>query len=1714
MRLLQGFVIILCVGSLFLPASADAGRWISLTDGAEPGSPPTVTVISSDESETVLSVEATGFWVDDVEMNGEIFQKISFPDEGYMRNLGEPELPVIGRMVVVPDLKGISMDTAVSGETVLEGYRINPAQKKYRSSIPVEFKFNREVYSSSKPYPSQAASKGRPSIMRDYRFVRVEFHPVRYIGSEEKLIVNNEITVTLRYEGPAQINPHYQEAGESISPTFAVLYKEYFINYNYLPEREKDAAEPLLIICYDEFATEMDEIVQWKTRRGLPVTLTLLSDIGTSADDIQDYLQEAYDTWSPKPVYVWLIGDGGEIPTNYGIGGCASDYMYTTLEGSDIDPDVFIGRLSAQTGTEVANQTTKFITHESTPQTGEEAAMYLNATGVSSSDGYPVNDDTRLDRIKDSWIDYGIDSVDRLYISNGQATPANIIDVLDEGRFWITYMGHGDRTGWTSTNPKFSNSHIDQLNNEARSCFVVDIACQNGAFVSGSDCFGEHWLKVGTAAEPKGAVGCYSSSTNTAWDESGELGEGITYAYTEEDMTTYGAAAMGAMLYLEEQMGSGSNVEEVFQQFVLFGDPSIHVYAGELIDPVVTHDPFIPLGSVDFQVTVTDGSNPIEGAVVSAWLPGEFYEVELTDASGVAVLSLESSIYGDAFLTVTGNNIRPHEEIVPVMIPSCGIVTFNQAKYHCSAELELRVWDTDLNTDPGVVDTAEADISSDSEPAPEIINLTETGADTNEFLGTIMLSETESGPGYLLVSHEDVIIAHYYDEDCEGEPVDVYETAEADCEGPTISGVSFFNVTDTQAIITWTTDEASDSAVYYGFDTPPTESVALSESVTEHVVLLEGLDNCSKYYFYVTSTDGSGNTAIDDNSGEYFYFNTLGHFVLLEEMMDADPGWTVSGGDWEFGQPTGQGGSYGDPDPTSGYTGDNVYGYNLNGDYTNSMPAYHLTTPPLDCSMASGTTLTFYRWLGVEQPTYDHAVLSVSNDGTNWDEYFHNEGTISDGDWVECTYDISASADGQSTVYIRWSIGPTDSGWTYCGWNIDDVEVSYLAPCNVPILTHDSHTINDQAGNANGEPNPGECIVSEITLYNNSGIDATNISATVSETSEYVSVTNPDITFPDISAHEYGSSIGPHLAWDIDSSAPDGAIVQFSISWTSDEGSGNTAFSATIMKPILNYTNHTIDDCTGDNDGIADPGESIVLPVLLTNSGHGIAMNVAGTLSTSSEHIVMVDDAGAWNDIPGEESGWSIDDFGFEVSPDAPLGEMVEATLQVYGDGFLNTFNFTFGIGALPVLVIDDDSGDHAAVFTDVLANNGYLVTEETPAGTDPGEWPAYTFIVWSSGDSSEPVSQSAWCDNLESYVADGGKLLIEGGEIAYDFYWSDPDFLENVCHVSDWNGDSSGDLELAAADHPIAFSPYELPSTIQHAYSSYYDEDACDAASDAEIVFGWSSASGGGLIVYDDDTDPGNGGQIAFYSYSIGNVEIDLQDKMIVNTAAWLAGGGGALPTPTPSFTHGPPTYTPSYTPTYSPTSVPPTNTPTFTPTSSPTDIPPTYTPTETPTEVPPTWTPTSTPTGIPTDIPTQIPTYIVTETPTAVLTGTPSFIPSPTPNSINIQVILNLNTFRPQDDFILECRIVNPGPFLELNEFIILEVYGSYWFYDDWTQNFDYVPIEIPAYSDETESILQFVWPEGAGTADGLKFYAALLDNAFNLVTDIDVITWGFEE
>ena len=82
-----------------------------------------------------------------------------------------------------------------------------------------------------------------------------------------------------------------------------------------------------------------------------------------------------------------------------------------------------------------------------------------------------------------------------------------------------------------------------------------------------------------------------------------------------------------------------------------------------------------------------------------------------------------------------------------------------------------------------------------------------------------------------------------------------------DTTPPVISNVLSGNITASSAVITWTTDEASNSTVEYGLTTSYGSTASNATNVTSHSITLNNLSANTLYHYRVKSTDAAGNTA-------------------------------------------------------------------------------------------------------------------------------------------------------------------------------------------------------------------------------------------------------------------------------------------------------------------------------------------------------------------------------------------------------------------------------------------------------------------------------------------------------------------------------------------------------------------------------------------------------------------------------------------------------------------------------------------------------------------------------------------------------------------------------------------------------------------------------------------------------------------------------------
>jgi hypothetical protein len=233
--------------------------------------------------------------------------------------------------------------------------------------------------------------------------------------------------------------------------------------------------------------------------------------------------------------------------------------------------------------------------------------------------------------------------------------------------------------------------------------------------------------------------------------------------------------------------------------------------------------------------------------------------------------------------------------------------------------------------------------------------------------------------------------------------------------------------------------------------------------------------------YYVSAQTTTGTTCTDPSNAPTSFYSTTsgtGTITVYQDDFSSNQGWTGLGGagEWTIGGCTGGGsGQYGGHDPATDHSpsgANNVLGNDLTaspgGDYSNNLgQTYWITSPAIDCSGSTNISLSFWRWLGVERNLYDHAYFAVKNSSGTWTNIFANGSTtIDESAWTQYTYDVSAYANNNPNFQMRFGIGTTDVGWTYCGWNIDDIAVTAVA-CDTANNGTIAGTVTDSQGDVN-----------------------------------------------------------------------------------------------------------------------------------------------------------------------------------------------------------------------------------------------------------------------------------------------------------------------------------------------------------------------------------------------------------------------------------------------------------------------------------------------------------------------------------------------------------------------------------------------------------------------------------------------------------------------
>jgi len=646
------FLALLLLTAAAVSHAEDLNRIIPL-DADQSQKEAAVSLLDKSSDGITLQFNAPYIEVTAQEKSGENFQLINMPGAELDGLEGEPALPLITRLVAIPDGFTLRVKNIETNNQTLEG-TFNPWPAQGLKDVTDEsFAIDREYYQGAKRAGSAPlVTVGEPGLLRGERVVPVRFHPVVWNASAGQLDAASEISVS--FEFVASDDGNNSRGSRLIPESFASMYESEIIGYQRNGEVMDGLGSYLVIYPNNSTVlTNLQPLVEWRQRQGYNVLLASTAETGTSTSSIKSYIQSQYNNLSIPLEFVVLVGDAGgsvAIPTyreNYSGYNGEGDHEYTLLEGGDVLSDVHLGRLSVSSATELANVVSKIVKYESTPYMGDSG--WFARAGLAGDPGASGYSTIWINQwVKHQLLDMNYTQIDTIWSGNFATA---MMATINAGKSIFTYRGYYGMSG-------MSSSHINSLNNGDMLPFAMIPTCDTGSFSSDSSCRSEAFFR-NSHGGGIASIGTATTGTHTRYNNC--MFQGVMEGVLNSGDSRVGPGLSRGKLHLYRNYydREPERVEIWSTWNNLMGDPATALWSAIPRTPTVEYSTNLTSGANSLPVSVLNGGLPWVGARVTVFRKDQLQVSAVTDASGHVNLPLSGLIDGEYLVTVTGRNLKP-----------------------------------------------------------------------------------------------------------------------------------------------------------------------------------------------------------------------------------------------------------------------------------------------------------------------------------------------------------------------------------------------------------------------------------------------------------------------------------------------------------------------------------------------------------------------------------------------------------------------------------------------------------------------------------------------------------------------------------------------------------------------------------------------------------------------------------------------------------------------------------------------------------------------------------------------------------------------------------------------------------------------------------------------------------------------------------------------
>ena len=305
---------------------------------------------------------------------------------------GLPNLPFENRYIAVPRGAKVSVKVKEKASQTIQNIDLLPAaplQLNGEDKRP-PLRWDMDVFGKDANFPNENVAITQTTQIRGLDVVLLNVTPFRYNPVRKTLEVIYDMDIEIRFEGgDGQFgDPRYR------NPAWDGILRDLVINSDMLPEahyyehlskaiRDGEEGCEYLIITIDNpnFKAWADSLKQFRTKQGILTKVVTTTDCGSNAaEDIRDYILNAYDTWAIPPAAVLLFGGNHATSSNFGLKPFfftsppswghtytyATDNPFSDMNGDSI-PDLALSRMTVLDANECQLMVEKLINYELDP---------------------------------------------------------------------------------------------------------------------------------------------------------------------------------------------------------------------------------------------------------------------------------------------------------------------------------------------------------------------------------------------------------------------------------------------------------------------------------------------------------------------------------------------------------------------------------------------------------------------------------------------------------------------------------------------------------------------------------------------------------------------------------------------------------------------------------------------------------------------------------------------------------------------------------------------------------------------------------------------------------------------------------------------------------------------------------------------------------------------------------------------------------------------------------------------------------------------------------------------------------------------------------------------------------------------------------------------------------------------------------------------------